>query len=212
MTLIFTIFELVGTVAFALSGALTAIKKEMDIFGACVLGMATAIGGGIIRDIIIGTNPPTALINPLSAFIAILVSILTYIPPVQKFVTCTHKTYDLYVFIADSVGLGIFTVIGVRTAFENIPEPNLFTVVFLGVLTGVGGGVLRDVFSKEVPKIFVKNFYACASILGALAYALSRPYMQPILSVSIGIVVVLALRILATIFHWELPKPKYIAK
>jgi len=209
MNIIFTIFEIIGTVAFALSGALTAIRKEMDVFGACVLGMTTAIGGGIIRDILLGITLPSSLINPTNATIAIIVSLITYIPPIQKFVINKHKAYNLGIFIADSVGLGVFTVVGASTAFEHIENPNLFTVVFLGVMTGVGGGILRDVFSKEVPIIFVKNFYACASIVGALAYALLRQYFDSIIVFTVGTVVVLTLRILAATFRWELPKPKY---
>ena len=209
MNLIFIILELIGTVAFALSGALTAIKKEMDIFGACVLGTTTAIGGGIIRDLLIGINPPTSLIDPTNALIAIGISVITYIPIIQKFVIRKHKIYDFILFIADAVGLGVFTVVGVRTAFDHIADPHLFTAVFLGVLTGVGGGVLRDVFSKEVPKIFVKNFYACASILGGLSYATLRPYTPSIIAMSVGITVVISLRILAAKYRWELPKPKY---
>lgn len=209
MNLIFIILELLGTVAFALSGALTAIKKEMDIFGACVLGTTTAIGGGIIRDLIIGINPPTSLIDPTNALIAIVVSVITYVPIIQKFVIRKHKIYDFILFIADAVGLGVFTVVGVRTAFDHIADPHLFTAVFLGVLTGVGGGVLRDVFSREVPVIFVKNFYACASILGGLAYAILRSYVPPVIALTVGIATVLSLRILASVFNWELPKPKY---
>lgn len=209
MNLIFIIFELIGTVAFALSGALTAIKKEMDIFGACVLGMTTAIGGGIIRDVLVGVTPPSSLINPTNAFIAIAVSIITYIPVIQKFVIRKHRAYDLILFFADSVGLGVFTVIGASTAFEHIEDPNLFTAVFLGVLTGVGGGILRDVFGRDVPKIFVKNFYACASIVGAVAYAIAYRYVDSIFAFSLGTVTVLTLRVLAMVFRWELPKPKY---
>ena len=209
MSFIFWCLELIGTVAFALSGALTAIKKEMDIFGACVLGMTTAIGGGIIRDLIIGITPPSSFIDPTNAFIAILISVITYVPPIQKFVIRKHKIYDFILFIADSVGLGVFTVVGVQKAFEHIDSPHLFTAVFLGVLTGVGGGVLRDVFGREVPVIFVKNFYACASIVGGLAYALAHNYLDSILAPTIGIVIVLGLRILASVFRWELPKPKY---
>ena len=209
MNFILWLLELLGTISFALSGALTAIKKEMDIFGACVLGMTTAIGGGIIRDLLIGITPPTSLINPTNALIAIGISVITYIPPIQKKVISTHKIYEYALLLADSAGLGLFTIIGVSTAYQNIENPNLFTAVFLGVLTGVGGGVLRDVFSREVPKIFVKNFYACASIVGAVFYASLRSYIPPLLAISLGTIIVLSLRILASRFHWELPKPKY---
>ncbi len=209
MNIVFFIFEVIGTVAFALSGALTAIKKDMDIFGACVLGMTTAIGGGVIRDILLGATPPTALVNPLNAFVALSVSALTYLPPIQAYLSKKHRNYDFFMLVADSVGLGVFTVIGARAAFTYIGAPNLFTSVLLGVITGVGGGVMRDVFSKDVPKIFVKNFYACASAVGALLFSLVYPYLPNLLSLSLGIAAVLTLRLLAATFRWDLPKPRH---
>ncbi len=212
MNIVFFIFELIGTVAFALSGALTAIKKDMDIFGACVLGMTTAIGGGIMRDILLGVFPPSALVDPLHAFVALAVSALTYLPPIQAYLSKKHRNYDFFMLIADAVGLGVFTVIGAMAAFTYIGAPNLFTSVLLGVITGVGGGVMRDVFSKDVPKIFVKNFYACASAVGALLFSLVYPYLHTILSLSLGIVAVLTLRLLAATFRWDLPKPRHTPK
>ena len=209
MNYVFWLFELLGTISFALSGALIAIRREMDIFGACVLGMTTAIGGGVIRDLLIGINLPTSLINPTNAIIAIVVSMITYIPPIQKRVVGQHRIYEIALFFTDSVGLGIFTLVGINTAYENIESPNLFTVIFLGLLTGVGGGVLRDVFSMRIPKIFVKNFYACASIIGGFVYVFLRTHLLPILAFTIGVTVVLTLRILAARYRWELPKPKY---
>lgn len=209
MNIVFFIFELIGTVAFALSGALTAIKKDMDIFGACVLGMTTAIGGGVIRDILLGVTPPTALVDPLHAFVALAVSALTYLPPIQAFLSKKHRNYDYFMLVADSVGLGVFTVIGAQAAFTHIGAPNLFTTILLGVITGVGGGVMRDVFSKDVPKIFVKNFYACASAVGALLFSLIYPYLHTVLSLSLGIAAVLTLRLLAATFRWDLPKPRH---
>ena len=112
--------------------------------------------------------------------------------------------------VADSVGLGVFTVVGVNACFNNLPNPNFFTAVFLGVITGVGGGVLRDVFSMNLPKIFVKHFYACASIAGAIVAFLIHVFFKDALFASIlGAIVVIALRFLASFLRWNLPKPKY---
>jgi cellulose biosynthesis protein BcsQ len=95
MNLVFFIFETIGVIAFSISGALTAMKKEMDIFGACVLGMTTAIGGGIIRDLILGIHPTTAFTNPTHALVGFLVPALMYLPAIQKFFTRNqNKTYD----------------------------------------------------------------------------------------------------------------------
>ena len=169
MDSVFFVLEVIGTIAFALSGALIAMNKKMDLLGTCVLGMTTAVGGGIIRDLLIGKTPPTALISPLHSLIAIGVSIVAFLPFVQKVLAQKRSTYETVLNVADAVGLGVFTVIGVNAGFSALQDPNLFTVVFLGVLTGVGGGVLRDVMAQNPPTIFVKYFYATASIIGALA-------------------------------------------
>jgi uncharacterized membrane protein YeiH len=210
MDSIFFIFEIIGVIAFSLSGALTAMKKEMDIFGACVLGMTTAIGGGIIRDLILGVTPPVSFVNPLHATIGLGVAALTYLPKIQKFFARNkHRVQALSLMVADSVGLGVFTVVGVNACFENIPNPNAFTAIFLGVITGVGGGVLRDVFSMNLPKIFVKHFYACASIAGAIVAYFAHIYFGVLIASISGAIVVITLRFLASFLRWNLPKPKY---
>ena len=210
MDSIFFVFEIIGVIAFSLSGALTAMKKEMDIFGACVLGMTTAIGGGIIRDLILGVAPPMAFVNPLHAVIGLAIPAVTYLPKIQKFFARNkHRVQALSLMIADSVGLGVFTVVGVNACFANLPNPNFFTAVFLGVITGVGGGVLRDVFAMNMPKIFVKHFYACASIAGAIVAYFAHIYLGVLFATIAGAVVVIALRFLASFLRWNLPKPKY---
>ena len=210
MDSVFFAFEIIGVIAFSLSGALTAMKKEMDIFGACVLGMTTAIGGGIIRDLILGVTPPAAFVNPLHAVIGLGIPAITYLPKIQKFFARNkHRMQALSLMVADSVGLGVFTVVGVNACFNSLPNPNFFTAVFLGVITGVGGGVLRDVLSMNLPKIFVKHFYACASIVGAISAFLIRIWFDALIASIAGAVVVITLRFLASFLRWNLPKPKY---
>ena len=210
MNTAFFVFEIIGTIAFALSGALVALRSKMDIFGVCVLGMTTAVGGGIIRDLMLGINPPNALRSPIHALIAIGISALTFLPFVQKFLARNKsKFYEVSLLIADSLGLGIFTVIGVNAGFNALQTPNIFLSVFLGVITGVGGGVIRDIMAKTTPKIFVKHFYACAAISGALSCALLRSLCGELWSSVIGAVVVIMLRMLAAKFRWTLPKPKF---
>jgi len=210
MDLVFFIFEIIGVVAFSLSGALTAMKKEMDIFGACVLGMTTAIGGGILRDLILGVTPPAAFVHPLQAVIGLAIPALTYLPIIQKFFARDeHRVQALSLMIADAVGLGVFTVVGVNACFQSLPNPNFFTAIFLGVITGVGGGVLRDVLSMNLPKIFVKHFYACASIAGAIVAFFVRIWFGSLIASIAGAAVVIALRFLASFLRWNLPKPKY---
>ena len=206
MDSVFFVFEIIGVVAFSLSGAMLALKCGMDIFGVCVLGLTTAVGGGIIRDILLGITPPTSLVNPVYALIAIAVSAFTFLPFMQKFLCHTHKAYNRLLLLADSIGLGIFTVIGVNACFVKGYQ-QVFMCVILGVITGVGGGVMRDVMSKNMPYIFVKHFYACASIIGALSCALLFNICGRLISMLVGMTVIIILRFLAAKFHWELPKP-----
>lgn len=195
----YELLEIVGTVAFAISGAMIAIKKNMDILGVIILGMTTAVGGGIFRDIIIGKLPPTIFSNPTCAYIAIVVSIITFLPPIRKYV----EKYSHLILFVDAIGLGTFTVIGVKmgTNFNNI-----FLEVFLGLITGTGGGVVRDVFAMEKPSIFVRNFYATASIIGAIFCSLLLDYNEN-LAMGLGILIIVILRLLGSKYKWHLPKP-----
>ena len=189
-------FELIGTIAFAISGASVAIKKNMDVFGVIVLGTTTAVGGGIIRDILLGITPPMAFKNPIYTLIAIVISILVF--GVREDVFEENRI----VLLMDDIGLGVFTVVGVKA---GIPFDNSFLCIFVGVLTGVGGGVLRDLFAGRIPSIFSKHFYACASICGAILSTYIWK-INSILSMISGAVIVVLLRILAAKYRWNLPK------
>jgi len=204
--LILFILEIIGTIAFAVSGALVGIQKKMDIFGVCVLGLTTAVGGGILRDLILNITPPAAFKNPAFAGTAVLVSIIMFIPSVRKLLAKTGKIYDSLLLVMDSIGLGLFTVAGVQAAYSATSEVNIFLITFVGVLTGVGGGLLRDTFAGNTPYIFVKHFYACASIIGALVCALMWQYMGSVISMIAGASITVILRLLAARFRWELPK------
>lgn len=200
------VLEIIGTVAFAASGAMVAIKKGMDVFGVIVLGLTTAVGGGAIRDIILGQTPPAMFLNPIYALIATGVSIILFLPFIQKYLKKSHKVYDLLMIIADAIGLGVFSVVGVSVAISVDITDNLFLTVFVGVITGVGGGVIRDLFAGQTPFIFVKYFYASASIIGTLASALLVEPLGASYALIIGAVLIICLRLLAAYFHWSLPK------
>lgn len=204
-TLVF-ILEILGTIAFAASGAMVGINKKMDIFGVCILGLTVSIGGGVIRDLILGNTPPNTFRNPVYATVAIIVSIIIFIPKVRGLLKKTQKVYDLSMLIMDSVGLGVFTVVGVQVAYSVPYETGYFLAIFVGVLTGVGGGILRDLFADDVPYIFVKHIYACASLAGAVLCALLWNVIGEAASMIIGSVTVMALRFLAAHFRWSLPK------
>jgi len=204
--LILFILEIIGTIAFAVSGALVGIQKKMDIFGVCVLGLTTAVGGGILRDLILNITPPDAFKNPAFAGTAVLVSIIMFIPSVRRLLAKTGRIYDSLLLVMDSIGLGLFTVAGVQAAYSSTAEVNIFLITFVGVLTGVGGGLMRDTFAGNTPYIFVKHFYACASIIGALVCALAWQYLGSVISMIAGASITVILRLLAARFRWELPK------
>ena len=200
------IVEILGTIAFPPSGAMVGINKKMDIFGVCILGLTVSIGGGVIRDLILGNTPPNTFKNPVYAVVAIIVSIIVFIPQVRGLLKKTQKVYDLSMLIMDSVGLGVFTVVGVQMAYSVPYETGYFLAIFIGVLTGVGGGILRDLFADDVPYIFVKHIYACASLAGAVLCALLWNVIGEAAAMIIGSVTVMVLRFLAAHFRWSLPK------
>ena len=198
-------FEIAGTVAFAVSGALLGLEKRMDILGISILGLTTAVGGGVIRDIILGITPPMTFRNPLYAAIAIGVSVLVFVI-VRKRSLFKGRFYEITMLIMDSTGLGVFTVIGINTAFVRDDSYGIFLLVFVGVMTGVGGGILRDVMAGDRPYIFVKHFYASASIIGALVCVAVWDVLGSITSMFVGTAVVIVLRLCAARFRWSLPK------
>ena len=208
--LVILVMELVGTVAFASSGAMLAIRKEMDLFGVCVLGVTTSVGGGMIRDLLLGITPPSMFRNPIYAVVAISISAIIFL------VLFLHKKssnakiavfYERIMLLFDTVGLGIFTVVGINIA-RRAGYTQFFLLVCVGVITGVGGGLLRDIMAQEKPYILTKHVYACASILGAVTCVISYSYIGNLKSMMLGFAVVLLIRFLATYYHWNLPKIK----
>lgn len=197
------ILELIGTAAFASSGAMIAIRKGMDIFGIIVLAIMTAIGGGVFRDLVLGINPPTAFLNTTYTTISIIISIfiiliLKYNTKKENFL---NKKFLLFyvkiVSFLDAIGLGLFTVSGVRMAMKMGYIDNIFLLLFVGISTGCGGGVLRDLCSGTIPIIFTKNtIYAMASFLGAVTFIFLRPYIRHY-AFLLGAIVVVISRLLS---------------
>ena len=127
------------------------------------------------------------------------------LPAVRHLLAVESRAYELVMLWLDSIGLGLFTVVGVQCAFQQAENYNLFLLVFVGVITGVGGGVLRDVLSNQKPYIFVKHFYACPTLIGALLCALCWQHLGDIPSMLLGAAVILVLRLCAAHFRWGLP-------
>ncbi len=206
---IFFAIEIIGTIAFAITGVITALEKKFDIFGALVLGTVTAVGGGILRDLILGYTPPMAFRKSVYAITAVITSLAVFVIA-YFFGRKIQKHYDVYsqvINIFDSIGLAVFVVGGVNSAIACGFEENMFLSVFVATLTGVGGGVLRDIMAGRVPKILRKRVYALAAIVGAIIYYILIHYhlCTSTLAIIIGAGSVLIIRILATIFHWNLP-------
>ncbi len=209
--LIYFIVEILGTVAFATSGAMVAINKRVDIFGVLVLSSITALGGGCIRDILIGTLPPRMFSDYRYVAVAVTVSLFVFVVAYafrnqyQK----SQKIVDSVNNVFDAVGLGIFTVTGVQVAIESGFKMNSILAVCLGVITGIGGGVLRDVMLREIPFVLKKRIYALASIAGGVVYY--NMYLGGVsrtLSIIVAVAVTFVIRLLATIFKLNLPKVK----
>lgn len=202
------ILELIGTVAFASSGAMIAIEKKMDIFGVNVLGATTAVGGGIMRDIILGLTPPGAFSHPVYVLVAALTStilfVIAYAKPTAFESRVKTDYYDKLMFWCDTAGLGIFTVVGIQAAVRAVGGENVFFFVFIGTLTGVGGGVLRDIMAGETPYILVKHIYACAAIAGGIVCVAGRTAFGEAYGTILGLAATVLLRFLAAHFRWNL--------
>ena len=200
------IFEIIGTISFAVSGAVTALQKKMDIFGVVILGLSTAVGGGVVRDLILGQTPPATFQNPLYALVAVATAVVVFIPAVRRLFDRYHRLYEVVLLVMDSLGLGVFTVVGIRTAYAVSHEYGLFLLIFVGVVTGIGGGVMRDVLAGNTPYIFVKHFYATASLIGAFVCVGCWQFFGETWAMVCGSAVIVLLRLLAAHYHWSLPK------
>ena len=206
MSIFILIMELLGTLAFSASGAMTGIKKNMDIFGVCILALTTAVGGGVLRDLLLGNTPPATFQNPIYAMVALVTALFLFLPRLRRFLMRNTALFDKAMFWMDTAGLGIFTVMGIRTAYAHAPRATLFLLVFVGVITGVGGGVLRDIMAGDTPYIFIKHVYACASLAGALVCGLTWHYLGEMPSMLLGAGIVILIRALSAHFRWNLPK------
>ena len=209
MNSVFFYLEILGVIAFSISGALVALNKKFDVFGVVIVGMITAVGGGIIRDIIVGHTPPKIFDNVYLIGVSVAVSLLTFVLAYvkrSKFLVIQNKIEVVNNYF-DAVGLAVFTIMGVESIFSYGVANNVFLSISMGVLTGVGGGLLRDIFTGSLPYIFTKHIYAIASILGAsVFYVLHINVDIPVVSTIVGVAVIFILRVLATKYHWKLPK------
>ncbi len=211
MTEAFTwqLFDWMGTIAFAVSGAMVGLSKKMDLFGITVLAVLVAVGGGMTRDVIAGLTPPMALQHPTDLVIAIVTAfVVSIIYETVLIDSRRRKRVSLIYNIFDTVGLGSFTVTGVMTGF-SVPDGNYWALpVMLGFLTAVGGGILRDLFAQRVPVVLNTDVYATASIAGALIICAANLYIGIEAAVWAGFMSVLIIRAVVLRFNLHLYHPK----
>ena len=205
-----TMLEMIGSAAFAVSGVVVAKTKKMDIFGAVILGCMTAVGGGFIRDLILGIHPPLMFPNPSYVLCAFIFSIITFLieyTDADRF--SRHKSFsDLLLNITDTLGLAIFAIMGSRTAMENGYVDNRFLCIFVGTLTGIGGGILRDMLAGEMPLIMRSRVYGVAALLGAMIFVYAYSVFGELNAMVCSFAVTVTIRYCAIHYRWNLPRLK----
>lgn len=206
--IILLVMELIGSSAFAISGVMVAYENKMDIFGAIVLGCVTAVGGGVIRDLLLGLNPPSMFTDPSYVFVAFVVSLITFILKYRK-----HKIIDDHqeqtvrmLNITDTIGLAVFAVTGSRTAIAAGYGANPFLCIFVGAVTGIGGGILRDMMAGQMPLIMRERVYGVAAVAGSFVYILARAVMPGMWAIIISLTTTMVIRYLAIHYNWNLPR------
>ena len=205
----FLVCEWLGTAAFAVSGAMVAIDKGMDLFGVIFLAMITALGGGTLRDVLIGHFPPRMFTNYQFLALAVCCALVVFVMAdlfKERYVR-SEGGIERVNNVFDAIGLGVFAVSGARIGMEAGFADNAFLVTFLGMTTAVGGGMIRDVLLQRIPFVLNKRVYAVAAIAGALTYwGIEVVFLNPVLAYAVGWLVTVTLRMLATIYKWNLPR------
>ncbi|MGL4686076.1 MAG: trimeric intracellular cation channel family protein [Commensalibacter sp.] len=200
---VFHFIDLIGTFAFAISGALAAINRNLDIFGIFVVAFITACGGGVLRDICLGSFPPAGMIN-LQYFIVVALAVFLSAFFQKLLLRLTQPT-----LFFDAIGLGFFASFGVHKAYL-FTENTEFSIL-MGVLTAVGGGILRDVLITSIPTVLTKEIYASAALIGAILQILGEKGLLNGATASwSAIIVCSSIRLLSLKFKWNLPAVKQI--
>ena len=210
--IILLIMEWIGTISFAVSGSLVAIRHSLDLFGVVTVGTITAVGGGIMRDVMIGNVPPKIFYNPLIIIVAILISIIVFLVAFfyrRKFKKISEKIDNINILF-DALGLAAFSITGIEVTSLTYLEDNAILMIIMGVITGVGGGVLRDVLVNEKPYILTKHIYAVVSVLGCgIYYLLSIRFGYTVFATVFVLIFTVLIRLLAARLHWKLPKIEF---
>ncbi|MDZ7703432.1 MAG: TRIC cation channel family protein [Trueperaceae bacterium] len=201
----FEFFAWLGTITFAATGALVAVQKRFDLVGALVLASVTAVGGGAIRDVTVGILPPSSFTNEPLLWVVALTALLTFY--LHRFVPFEGRL----LYALDTLGLAIFAALGAERGLSF--GLGMWGTIFAGAVSGVGGGVLRDVLSGQVPGILYRSgdFYASAAAAGALAVFLLYP-LSPTLATLAGVALTITVRVGSRVFRLELPVPRDLTR
>ncbi len=203
------ICEIIGTIAFSVSGALKGLQHEDDIFGCTLLGIVTACCGGMIRDVTIGRIPPGSFVDPSYITVAAATTIVVFLIAKKREKdgkVMSQTSYADILFVMDSIGLGIFASIGVYVAYQIYGADNGLLLTFCGLITGVGGGMIRDVLVNVQPDVLVKDVYAVAALIGAYIGVWLYRLNQPVLAMWLPVVCVFLIRLYVYRHHVNLPK------
>ncbi|MBQ8345240.1 MAG: trimeric intracellular cation channel family protein [Clostridia bacterium] len=207
-TWILLITEIIGTVSFSLSGALVGVGCGLDMMGVLLVGCITATGGGILRDVLLGRFPPAIFQNWHLALIAAVTALAVFWISYanrrhfDRMRTGVERINNIF----DAMGLASFSVMGVESVCRGNYDENVFLVLTISTLYGVGGGIIRDILTDSIPYVFKKRIYMTAALAGsALYYVLRRMGVELLLSTILAMLLVFSVRMLATKFHWRLP-------
>ncbi|UII29449.1 trimeric intracellular cation channel family protein [Fulvivirga maritima] len=192
--------DIIGTFVFAISGIRLAAKKDMDIFGATVIGFVTAVGGGTTRDVLLGSYPVTWVHDLNYAIVILLALPFTFI--FRKYIVSMHRTF----FVFDTVGIALFTISGMQKTLNLGINEGL--AITMGMVSAVVGGVIRDMLCNEIPLIFRKEIYATACLSGALVFFLLDKYQifSPNINYIATVLTIIVIRIVAIKYNLSLPK------
>ncbi|ALG06434.1 trimeric intracellular cation channel family protein [Kibdelosporangium phytohabitans] len=196
--MLLVVLDLTGIAVFATSGALAGVRARLDTFGVVVLGITTALGGGIIRDVLLGIHPPSTLRDWRYLLVPVVTSLVVF---------WLHPQFARLrrgVLLADAVGLGLFTVTGTTTALaHDVPS---YTACLIGMTTGIGGGALRDVLIREIPMVLRKEIYALAALAGGAVVVLGARLGFPAAPTAVvGAALIVTIRLIALWRRWNAP-------
>lgn len=210
---LFLFLEYTGIVAFSIAACITAIEFQFDIFGIYVLSLITSLGGGVIRDVLLGISPPVAFIDVTYFLICIITTtcFLIALSIMSKrnaitFENLKNKMLNNLLIVFDAIGLAVFTIAGTKMAITNEATSNILLSVFVGLMTGVGGGLIRDVLVNRKPILLTKEIYALAAIIGSVLYCFIYQLVPEVFSLYGCSVLILLIRLLTIYKKLDIPR------